>query len=46
MSSETVTEAEPVKRGLFGRKRGVQRVALGGRGSGMAGMIDRAIRGF
>ncbi|HSD93002.1 MAG TPA: hypothetical protein VLB11_08250 [Methyloceanibacter sp.] len=46
VAKETVTEAAPVERGLFRRKRGVQRVALGGRGSGMAGMIDRAIRGF
>jgi hypothetical protein len=46
IAKETATEAEPVERGLFRRKRGVQRVALGGRGSGMAGMIDRAIRGF
>jgi hypothetical protein len=46
MAKETVTEAAPVERGWFRRKRGVQHVALGGRGSGMAGMIDRAIRGF
>ena len=46
MAKETVIEAEPVERGLFRRKRGVEKVALGGRASGMAGMIDRAIRGF
>jgi hypothetical protein len=46
VAKETATEAKPVERGLFRRKRGVQRVALGGRASGMAGMIDRAIRGF
>jgi hypothetical protein len=46
MAKETAIEAEPVERRLFRRKRGVEKVALGGRASGMAGMIDRAIRGF
>lgn len=43
---ETVATVEPEARGLFRRKRAVQRVALGGRDGSLAGMIDRAIRGF
>ena len=43
---ETVAAVEPAARGLFGRKRAVQRVALGGRESGFAGMINKAFGGF
>jgi hypothetical protein len=43
MAKETVAAAS--KRGLFRKRRGVQRVALGGQ-KGLASMIDRAIRGF
>jgi hypothetical protein len=46
LAKETVATAEPVERGWFRKKRGVQRVALGGRNNGLTGMIDRAIRGF
>jgi hypothetical protein len=45
LAKQAVAPVEPVERGWFRRKRGIQRVALGERG-GMAGMIDRAIRGF
>jgi hypothetical protein len=37
---------EPVERGLFRKKRGVQRVALGGKQGGFGGMFGRAFRGF
>ena len=46
LAKETVAPAEPVKRGWFRRKRGIERVALGGRNTGLTGMIDRAIRGY
>lgn len=46
LAKETVAAAEPSGRGLFRRKRGAQRVALGGRQQGLTSMIDRAIRGF
>jgi hypothetical protein len=46
LAKETVAAAEPRGRGLFGRKRGAQRVALGGRQKGPTSMFDRAIRGF
>jgi hypothetical protein len=45
MAKETVAATEPSERGLFRKRRGVQRVALGGQ-KGLASMIDRAIRGF
>jgi hypothetical protein len=43
---EAVAAIEPSERGLFRKKRGIQRVALSDRDTGMAAMIDRAIRGF
>ena len=46
MAKETVAATEPSERGLFRKRRGVQRVALGGREKGLASMIDRVIRGF
>ena len=46
MAKETVAAADPSERGLFRKRRGVQRAALGGREKGLASMIDRAIRGF
>jgi hypothetical protein len=46
LAKQTVAPAEPVERGWFRRKRGIERVVLGGRNTGLTGMIDRAIRGF
>lgn len=46
VAKETVATAEPSGRGLFRKKRGVQRVALGGRQKGLTSIFDRAIRGF
>jgi hypothetical protein len=43
---ETVAAVESGERGLFRKKRGMQRVALGGKETGFAGMIGRAFRGF
>jgi len=43
---EAVAAMEPSERGLFRKRRGVQRVALSGRDTSMTAMIDRAIRGF
>jgi Bacterial SH3 domain len=43
---ETAVAMEPSARGLFRKKRGLQHVALRSEESGMAAMIDRAIRGF
>lgn len=44
-NTQAVAGFETSERGWFRKKRGVQRVALGGEG-GMTAMIDRAIRGF
>jgi hypothetical protein len=44
--TEAVAAVETTERGLFRKKRGVQRVALGGKETGFAGMIGRAFRGF
>jgi hypothetical protein len=44
---ETVAVVETGDRGLFRKKRDrIQRVALGGRNTGLAAMVDRALRGF
>jgi hypothetical protein len=43
---DTLAASEPVERGLFRKKRGVQRVALGGKQAGFGGMIGRAFGGF
>jgi hypothetical protein len=44
---ETVAVLETGDRGLFKKKRDrIQRVALGGRNTGLAAMVDRAFRGF
>lgn len=45
-AKESLAVAEQAERGLFRKRRAVQRVALGGRERGFAGMIDRAFRGF
>lgn len=45
-AKETVASVEPTERGLFRKKRGMQRVALGGKETGFARMIGRAFRGF
>lgn len=45
-AKETVASVESSERGLFRKRRGVQRVALGGKETGFAGMIGRAFRGF
>ncbi|MFO7477486.1 MAG: SH3 domain-containing protein [Methyloceanibacter sp.] len=45
-ANESLAAAEAAERGLFRKRRAVQRVALGGRDRGFAGMIDRAFRGF
>jgi hypothetical protein len=45
--STTAAVIEPgSERGLFRKKRGVQRVALAGKETGFVGMIGRAFRGF
>jgi hypothetical protein len=44
---ETVAVVETGDRGLSRKKRDrIQRVALGGRNTGLAAMVDRAFRGF
>ncbi|HEX9753713.1 MAG TPA: hypothetical protein VGA46_09770 [Methyloceanibacter sp.] len=44
---EAVAVVETGERGLFKKKRDrIQRVALGGRNTGLAAMVDRAFRGF
>jgi len=44
---EAVAVGETGDRGLFKKKRDrIQRVALGGRNTGVAAMVDRAFRGF
>ena len=44
---ETVAAAEPAPRGLFRRKRNqVQHVALGGQGTGVAAIMQRAFGRF
>lgn len=44
---ETVVVVETGDRGQFRKKRDrIQRVALGGRNTGLAAMVDRAFRGF
>jgi hypothetical protein len=44
--TDALAASEPVERGLFRKKRSVQRVALGGKQAGFGGIIGRAFRGF